>query len=115
MTINRDKNQDSKTLVDTIVDNNIDLVILLPDSNKFNLKSFKMISNYSETLMDQETVITKKKCKFRVQDSNEDYQFTQMEINSVDLENANTFASVLKSSVGDNTVANERILIVLSR
>lgn len=114
LTINRDKNQDNKTLVQTIIDNNIDLVISLPESNKLNLKSFKMISNYSETLISEETLLTKKKSKFRIHGSNEDYEFTNMEINSFDLENANTFASVLKSSVGDNTVANERILIVLS-
>jgi hypothetical protein len=115
LTINRDKSQDNNTLVQIIVDNNIDLVISLPESNKLNLKSFKMISNYSETLISEETLLIKKKSKFRIQGSNEDYEFTNMEINSFDLENANTFASVLKSSVGDNTVANERILIVLSK
>ena len=65
--------------------------------------------------MDQEMTITKKKIKFKLQNDDEEHEFTQMDINSFDIQNPNTFASVINSSVVDNSIPNERILIIDSR
>ena len=117
LVLNRGINQNNETIIDAILDYNIDLVITFSDDdNKVNLKSFKSISNYSETIMDQETpTVTKKNCKFKIQNSTEENKFTQMDIASFDIDNPNTFASILKLSIGDNNIANERILIIFSR
>jgi hypothetical protein len=110
--LNRDKHSDDEFLVELITKNNIDVVILLHDDKKINLKSFKIVSSYSETILQKETIIIKKKIKFNTKESSgDDHEFTQIEISSFDIQNPKVFASVLHASVGDNSIPNERILI----